>query len=112
MAEMPATKVGEMVRKQALLDCEINIMAPEGAEDDFDKWDVIKEAELQDVEYAHGDLHTWFEDEVTLQERVAAATHHQPAEYKNHRVKARMSITWDLDPEEEPFVEIEVEHPW
>jgi hypothetical protein len=109
--ELPAKRVAEMTREQVLLDGDIVILWPENPDDHFDKWDVIKEAQFKNIEWAHGDLHVWFEDEVTISEKVARKTHWQPAEYKHHKCKAHLGITWDMDPESHPVAEIEVEMP-
>lgn len=107
--ELPADKLGEHLREEALLDCEINVSAPEGA--DVDEWTTLKEAEFRNVEYADDDLHGWFETETRIAEMVARATHLQPAEYKNHYCRTHVSIVWDFDPESQPVVDVEVEHP-
>lgn len=109
--EVPQEKIVEMARKQVQLVGEVTVMGPTEDQGHFDKWDVIKEAEVQDIRWEDGDLHCWFEDEVTIQEQVARATRWQPAECKNHHVPAYLSIVWDMDLEGEIHATIEVERP-
>jgi len=110
--ELPEDKLGEMLREQAKLDGQVDVLAPEGAE--VDKWDIIGNAELDTVEY-DGDnydhLIGHFKTETRIQEKVARATHWQPAEYKNHYCETWVSIWWDMDPESSPEVHIEVTSP-
>lgn len=107
--EIPAEEMAEHVRQQALLDSDPRVLAPEGAE--VDVWDTIEEADVTDVRWEDGDLHWWAETETRLQERVATATRHQPAEYRNHYCTTYVSMVWSFDPEESPAVDIEVESP-
>ena len=106
---LPVDKVVEFVREMCLMDCRIEVSKPEFV--DLDKWTVIKEAECNDIEYAHGDLHIWLEDETRWEEKVARATRWQPAEYKNHYLQVWVGIAWDMGAESLPTVHIEVEHP-
>jgi hypothetical protein len=107
--DVPKAVLGEYAREMALCDGEVRVHAPEGA--DVDKWAIIKEAKLEDTRWEDGDLHVWFETETRIQERVARATHRQPAEYRNHYVDTFVTIVWDLDVESDVHVDIEVMHP-
>lgn len=110
---LPEHKVGKLVRETALVDCEIDVMTPEGTHD-IDKWDVLKNATLDTVEfdgdnYDHVICH--YKYEVTIQEQTSRASRLQPAGYKNHSCETWVSIWWDLDPSSMPEVHIEVHEP-
>ena len=110
MVDVPAEKLAELARETALLDCEMRALTPEGCHD-IDEWDVLRNAELDVVEYDDDNydmLVCHFDAEVTISECVARRTHWQPAEYKNHHCETWVTIWWDMDPNSNPEVEIEV----
>lgn len=106
--ELPTDVLAEHIRKQLLLDCDLDVLAPEGV--DVDVWDTIRDADVKYVEYVPEDseLHAVFETETHAQKRVARATHWEPAEYENHYLETFVNVVWDFDPEHNPDVEIEV----
>jgi len=106
--ELPAEVLADHARRQALLDSEPRVLAPEGVE--IDEWEHIDTADVEYVEWDddHGELHVWLEGETTLSRRVARATHHHPAEYANDPARVLIDIVWDFDPENAPEVDIEV----
>lgn len=106
---LPTERVVELARQQALLDSEPRVHGPEGAE--VDEWATLKEATVEDVRWEDGDLHLWMETETHVAKKVRDATRRQPAECRNHYPDTHVSITWDLDPENSPAVDIEVEYP-
>ena len=103
---IPEDALGEFVREQIKLDCELRVMAPEGV--GIDEWEHIDTADLRYVEYADGDRPAAFDSETTIQERVRRATRWEPAEYRNHDADVLISVVWDMDPESQPSVDIEV----
>jgi hypothetical protein len=104
--ELPFDALAEHVRQQIKLDSDIRIHAPEGV--DIDKWDHINDADVDDIRWEDGDLHVWMESETTLSRQVARATRHQPAEYVNDPARVALTVVWDMDPESQPVVDIEV----
>lgn len=106
---IPDTVLAEMARKQARLDSEIRVLAPDGI--DVDKWDAIQDATLDKVAYEDGDLHVWLKTTTLVQEQLASATHWEPAEYRNHDCETHVSIMWSMDPEDGALVDIEVMDP-
>lgn len=105
--ELPTDALADHVRKQCLLDADIRVLAPEGV--DVDQYSILKEADVEDVEYADGGLHVWMEGETHVEEKVASSTRWQPAEYKNYYPDVLVGIEWSLDPEDQPVVTMEVE---
>ena len=106
--ELPVDVLAEHVRQQCLLDCEIDVLAPEGV--DVDKWDTIQEASVEWVEYVgdDGELHAVFETETHAQKRISRATRHQPTEYEYHHLTTFVNVVWNFNPESTPHVEIAV----
>lgn len=107
--DLPADVLSEHIIQQCELDCDMRVHAPEGAE--VDEWATLKEADVEDVRWEDGDVHLWAETETRIQEKVARATHWQPAEYRNHYCRTHVSVVWDFNPEHNPTVDIEVESP-
>lgn len=105
---LPTERVAAMARQQALLDSDPRVLAPEGVDVDVDVWATIDEAEVTDVRWEDGDLHVWLETETHVSERVRRASRLQPAEYRNHDLTTHVNIMWNLDPETNPSVQIEV----
>jgi hypothetical protein len=104
--ELPRDALGEHVREQIKLDSEIQEHTRDGV--DIDTWEHIDTATLKDLRWEDDDLHAWFESETTVSERVARATRHHPAEYRNHDADVLIGVVWDFDPESQPIVDIEV----
>jgi len=104
--ELPFDALAEHVREQIKLDSEIRVLSPEGA--DIDKWEHIDTADVTHVAWEDGDLHVWMESETTLSRQVASASRHQPAEYVNDPAQVLISVMWDMDPESQPLVDMEV----
>lgn len=107
--ELPRDVLADHLIQQCLLDCEMRVHAPEGA--NVDEWATLREADVEDVRWEDGHLHLWAETETRIQEQVARRTHHHPAEYRNHYCTTYVDVSWDMDPETNPVVDIEVEHP-
>ena len=103
---LPRDVLAEHVREQIKLDSDIREHTREGV--DIDTWEHIDTATLEDIAWEDGDLHAWFESETTISEKVASATHWQPAEYRNHDADVLIGVVWDFDPESQPVVDIEV----
>lgn len=101
-------KMGELCREQAKMDGDVNLMGREKVVDQIDEWDVVDEARLKDVEYADGDVHAWFEYETTVRgHKTHARTRTDPACYERWNVLCEMSITWSMEAEDAPHVDIE-----
>jgi len=110
MIELPEEKVAEFVRELCLQVGEVEVNAPE--EVDVDKWELIKDAKLNDVEYTNDHLIAWFKGETMVSEKVANATRWQPPEYKNHYPTVWISIEWDLEMAGDVNCMIDVEDPF
>lgn len=108
--KIPQAKLGELCRDMALIDGEVNVLAPEGTTDQVDKWETIDTAELDCVEWVERDgmVAAHFKTETRIEEKVRRATGIEPAEYRNHYLETWVSIWWDLDPESSVNVDIEV----
>jgi len=103
---LPRATLAEHVREQIKRDAEIHTVTPRGV--DIDEYEHIDRATVDAAEWAHGDLHVWYESETTLTRRVRRATRHEPAEYAHDDARVVIGVTWDMDPEHVPQVDIEV----
>jgi len=94
---LPRDALAEHVREQIKLDSDIREHTREGV--DIDTWEHIDTATLEDLRWEDGDLHAWFESETTVSEKIARATRHQPAEYRNHDADVLIGVVWDFGAE-------------
>ena len=105
---VPEEKMAELTRQRALMDGVVEVYSEREHWSDYnDKWDVIKEASFDEIEYADGDLHVWFETTTTVQEQTRKKTFNHPAESKTVELDTALSMMWDLQAENEVGVTIE-----
>jgi hypothetical protein len=103
---IPQDVMAEFIREEIKRASEIREETPEGV--DIDTWEHIDTADVEYVEWAHGDVHVQFESDTMIQEQTAKATHTHPAEYKNIPARVLISVGWDMGAETKPEVFIEV----
>lgn len=106
LIELPTEVVAEFIRAEIKLDCDLRVLAPEGVE--IDEWEHIDRASVEYVEYDDGDLMAHYESETTIHEKTHEATRWEPAAYKHHDAAVHIGVLWDMDPETQPQVDIEV----
>ena len=108
--EIPEDTLAKLLISEAKLDAKLNVHTPEEITDP-EPWEWLDTASVDTVEadfdnYDHVIVH--LESETGYHKKAAASTRINPAAYEYVPCKVNLSIWWDLDPETQPELNIEV----
>jgi len=108
-SRVPDSVLGELVRQEALRDCELHVVSPDGV-DIPNQWDLLREATVNTTEWIPEDaeLNVFYETTTTVEREKYPSTRNDPAAFETFEFEVMISATWSMDAHENPVVDIEV----
>jgi len=109
-SRVPDSVLGELVREEAMIDCEFHVGTPDGVElDKQDRWELFAEADLETTEWVDdGGLCAYYTNTYDHQYQKYAATRTDPTAYETVELNVEISVEWSMDAHENPVVHMDI----